>query len=138
MVQKCKALYLALVCLLLVACSGGDYRVDYNSPAWRTYPDSVVSLNDVDPAYRSYFRAQHGSNYSKRDQIEAFRAAARTARTPVPKSAPWPKTEPRPKRTASRGKAKPAARKGKAAPKKRANTANNKKKPTRKSTRRRS
>lgn len=49
----------------------------------RTYADSVVHLGQVDPAYRPYFQAQHGANYSIADQRKAYLAAAQTARTPV-------------------------------------------------------
>lgn len=84
--------------LLLAACSHDD-----GSAAWRTYPDAVVNINQVDPAYRAHFRSQHGSNYSLRDQREAFIAATRTARTPVPKYVPQQATS-RPKKQARRGK----------------------------------
>lgn len=47
------------------------------------YPDAVVNLNQVDPRYRPYFRAQHGANYGIEEQRNAFYAAQKTARTPV-------------------------------------------------------
>ncbi len=132
MAQKWRTLYVLLLGLLLSACSQNN-----DAAAWRTYPDAVVSLNQVDPAYRAYFRAQHGSNYSLRDQREAFMAATRTARTPVPKYAPQPKAAPAPKKGATRSKAKTKARKGKAATKASRKTSKAKKKPARKTTRRR-
>ncbi len=100
MLEKLKTLCVLLLGLLLVACSGDD-----DSSAWRTYPDAVVNINQVDPAYRAYFRSQHGANYSLRDQREAFIAATRTARTPVPKYVPQPAAAPQKKNKASRGKA---------------------------------
>ena len=49
----------------------------------RNYSDAVVHINQVDPAYRAYFRAQDASNYSLSDQRKAYIAATQTARTPV-------------------------------------------------------
>lgn len=71
-------LFLTLLPVLaLVSCqNSGSNRQVY-------YPDAVVSLNQVDPAYRAYFRDQHGANYGVQEQREAFAAAVRTARTPV-------------------------------------------------------
>ena len=145
MVERLKSLCLLLVGLLLVACAHND-----GSAAWRSYPDAVVNINQVDPAYRAYFRSQHGSNYSLRDQREAFMAATRTARTPVPKYVPQQAERPKPKPVARRGKAAPrgkanaAPRKGskakgkaKAAPKGRKAAADKKAKAKPKSTKRR-
>lgn len=133
---KLKALCMVLLGLLLVACSQDD-----DSNAWRTYPDAVVNINQVDPEYRAYFRAQHGANYSLRDQREAFLAAARTARTPVPKYVPQqPAVK---KKTATRrgkakaGKKSKARGKSKAGAKKKGKTTKSKKKKSRKSTKRR-
>lgn len=71
-------LFLTLLPVLaLVSCQSG------NSNRQVYYPDAVVSLNQVDPAYRAYFRDQHGANYGVQEQREAFAAAVRTARTPV-------------------------------------------------------
>lgn len=71
-------LFLTLLPVLaLVSCqSSSSNRQVY-------YPDAVVSLNQVDPAYRAYFYDQHGANYGVQEQREAFAAAVRTARTPV-------------------------------------------------------
>lgn len=71
-------LFLTLLPVLaLVSCqNSGSNRQVY-------YPDAVVSLNQVDPVYRAYFRDQHGANYGVQEQREAFAAAVRTARTPV-------------------------------------------------------
>ncbi|MBQ9835096.1 MAG: hypothetical protein IJO34_02095 [Akkermansia sp.] len=139
MTEKLKALCVMLLGLLLVACSSDD-----SSVAWRTYPDAVVNINQVDPAYRAYFRSQHGANYSLRDQREAFIAATRTARTPVPKyvpqqaAAPKKKSQARRGKATARGKGKGKARgKTKATPKKKGNVAKSKRKSSRKSTRRR-
>lgn len=129
MERTLKGLCLLLLGMLLVACSGNDMRA-----AWRTYPDEVVNINQVDPAYRAYFRSQQGANYSLRDQREAFMAAARTARTPVPKYVPQQASSARKKSTARRGKASP--RKSTARTKSKKSKAKSKK-PARKSTKRR-
>lgn len=49
----------------------------------RNYSDAVVHINQVDPAYRAYFKSQDAANYSISDQRKAYFAAAETARTPV-------------------------------------------------------
>lgn len=132
-----KTICLLLLGMLLVACSGNDMRA-----AWRTYPDEVVNINQVDPSYRAYFRSQQGANYSLRDQREAFMAAARTARTPVPKYVPQQASASRKKSSArrgksvSRGRGKASSRKSSARSKSKAK-AKGKKKATRKSTKRR-
>ncbi|MBQ2380906.1 MAG: hypothetical protein II295_11025 [Akkermansia sp.] len=78
------SLLLALCCLLLASC---QYTyVSGKSLGLRDYPDSVVHINQVDPAYRGYFASQHGSSYSLRDQRKAFTQARETARTPVSES----------------------------------------------------
>ncbi len=76
--NKCLLSALALMfTLLFVSCSGAV------PPMQRDYPDAVTNINQVDPYYRSYFRAQNGSNYSLADQRSAYLAAMQTARTPV-------------------------------------------------------
>lgn len=80
-----------LAALLLPACQQGG------NAGLRTYPDAVVNINQVDPAYRPFFTSQHGANYTLSDQRKAYLAAARTARTPVPKYAPRPATSSRSK-----------------------------------------
>lgn len=138
MIEKLKIVCALLLGLLLMACSGDD-----GSAAWRTYPDAVVNINQVDPAYRAYFRSQHGPNYSLQDQREAFIAATRTARTPVPKyvpqqAAPKKKSTARRGKASARGKGKSQARgKTKATSKKKGKAAKSKKKAKRKSTKRR-
>lgn len=52
----------------------------------RNYSDAVVHINQVDPAYRAYFRDQDAANYSLSDQRKAYMAAAEVARTPVRES----------------------------------------------------
>lgn len=111
MAGKLQYLLTLVLGLLLVACSQND-----GSAAWRSYPDAVVNINQVDPAYRAYFRSQQGSNYSLRDQREAFMAATRTARTPVPKYVPR-QAEARPKKTTAR-RGKDSRSRGKATPRK--------------------
>lgn len=86
--------------LMVAACQ------QYPSLDRKTYPDAVVSLNQVDPAYRPYFAAQHGSNYSLEEQRAAFSKAAQTARGPMPtyveaKSAP---------KSSAKGKSKSTAK----------------------------
>lgn len=137
MERALKSLCLLLLGMLMVACSGDDVRA-----AWRTYPDEVVNINQVDPAYRAYFRSQQGANYSLRDQREAFMAAARTARTPVPKYVPQQASASRKKsaarrgKSASRGRGKATSRKSTARSKSKTSKAKSKKK-ARKSTKRR-
>ena len=92
-----KLLLLVPAILGLVSCqSGFDMR-----RAYTTSPDAVVSINQVDPAYRVYFREQHGSNFSLADQRKAFAAAVATARTPVPRYMPASVANP-PRKKASR------------------------------------
>ncbi len=76
--NKCFLSILALVVtLLFVSCSGSV------PPMQRDYADAVTNINQVDPYYRAYFRAQNGSNYTLADQRRAYLAAMQTARTPV-------------------------------------------------------
>lgn len=81
----------------LVSCqSGADMR-----RAYATSPDAVVSINQVDPAYRAYFRSQQGANFSVADQRKALIAAIATSRTPVPSSMPASVANPSPRRYAN-------------------------------------
>lgn len=92
-----KFLLLLPAMLGLVSCqSGFDMR-----RAYAASPDAVVNINQVDPAYRAYFREQHGSNFSLADQRKAFAAAVATARTPVPRYMPASVVNP-PRKKASR------------------------------------
>ncbi len=93
-----KLLLLVPAILGLVSCqSGVDIR-----RAYATSPDAVVNINQVDPAYRAYFRAQHGSNFSLADQRKALAAAVATARTPVPRYMPASVANPSRKRASSK------------------------------------
>lgn len=93
-----KLLLLVPALLGLVSCqSGVDMR-----RAYATSPDAVVNINQVDPAYRAYFRDQHGSNFSLADQRKALAAAVATARTPVPRYMPASVANPKPKRVSNR------------------------------------
>lgn len=86
--------------LALVSCQPGfDVK-----RAYATSPDAVVSINQVDPAYRAYFRAQHASNFSLSDQRRAFAAAVETARTPVPRYMPASVAKPKKSRVSSRSR----------------------------------
>lgn len=72
----------ALLCLWVVSCQQTP-PVSARNIGLRNYSDAVVNINQVDPAYRAYFRAQDAANYSLSDQRRAYYAAAQTARTPV-------------------------------------------------------
>lgn len=74
-------LTLVLAAFAFVACQHDDRRF-YN------YPDAVTNINQVDPAYRAFFRSQNGRNFSMADQRKALVAAVKTSRTPVPKYVP--------------------------------------------------
>lgn len=65
--------------LVLVSCQGTDPRA-----ASMNYSDAVTRLDQVDPAYRGFFRDQQGSNYGVEEQRKALAAAVQTYRTPVP------------------------------------------------------
>lgn len=91
----------ALLCVLLGACQ--QQLVTGSSLGLRDYPDSVVHINQVDPAYRGYFAEQHGSSFSLSDQREAFSKARQTARTPVTESAYRP-AKATPRKSSARGK----------------------------------
>lgn len=73
----------AAAAVLFVSCQGSDPRA-----AAMNYSDAVTCLNQVDPAYRAYFRDQQGSNYGVEEQRKALAAAVQTYRTPVPSVAP--------------------------------------------------
>lgn len=69
----------AAAAVLFVSCQGSDPRA-----AAMNYSDAVTRLDQVDPAYRAFFRDQQGSNYGVEEQRKAIAAAVQTARTPVP------------------------------------------------------
>lgn len=104
MVKRQSVVLMALGPLLMASCQ-------QSSIGSRTYPDAIVALHQVDPAYRPYFAAQNGSNYSMADQRAAFFKAAQTAKGPMPSY------EARPSGTRVHRKAKassrPSARRGK-------------------------
>ena len=112
----------ALLCMLLGACQ--HQFVSGGSLGLRDYPDSVVHINQVDPAYRGYFAEQHGSSFSLSDQRKAFTQARQTARTPVKESAYRPakasprKSSARGRKSSARGKKSTARRKTSAGKKK--------------------
>ncbi len=87
--------------LAMVSCQQGNFDA---SRAYATSPDAVTNINQVDPAYRAFFRAQHGSNYALADQRRAFEAAVATANTPVPRYMPASVAKPRPKKASSRSR----------------------------------
>lgn len=101
------------VALVLVSCQGTDSRA-----ASMSYSDAVTRLDQVDPAYRAYFRDQQGSNYGVDEQRKALAAAVQTSRTPVPTVAPNVEDRPlAPRRvtSVSRRSVAAAGRKGSAA-----------------------
>lgn len=69
----------AAAAVLFVSCQGSDPRASAMN-----YSDAVTRLDQVDPAYRAFFRDQQGSNYGVEEQRKAIAAAVQTARTPVP------------------------------------------------------
>lgn len=73
----------AAAAVLFVSCQGSDPRA-----ASMNYSDAVTRLEQVDPAYRAYFRDQQGSSYGVDEQRKALAAAVQTYRTPVPTVAP--------------------------------------------------
>lgn len=73
---------LALFACMLASCQSNRALKYHN------FPDAVTNINQVDPAYRKYFVAQQGRNYSADDQRKALAAAIRTSRTPVPAYVP--------------------------------------------------
>lgn len=105
----------AAAAVLFVSCQGSDPRA-----AAMNYSDAVTRLDQVDPAYRAYFRDQQGSNYGVEEQRKAIAAAVQTARTPVPSYVNVPAERPLAnrrsttaarQRVAARGKA-PVAKRG--------------------------
>lgn len=98
-------LYLAVVLTMLLAACQQQLYVSGGSLGLRDYPDAVVHINQVDPAYRAHFAQQHGASYSLSDQRKAFSKARETARTPVRESAYRPAQAAPRKKTAHRGKA---------------------------------
>lgn len=105
----------AAAAVLFVSCQGSDPRA-----AAMNYSDAVTRLDQVDPAYRAYFRDQQGSNYGVEEQRKAIAAAVQTARTPVPSYVNVPAERPLAnrrsttaarQRVAARGKA-PIAKRG--------------------------
>lgn len=107
--------FIALLLLVLVSCQNSDDRkLVY-------YSDAVVTLSQVDPAYRPYFQAQNGANFSAEEQRAALAAAAKTASTPVPTSMNLPARKQLATRAATTaGKKKAAAAKNKTAAKSKA------------------
>lgn len=100
--KSISTLLLCLLCLVLASC---QYQyVSGKKLGLRDYPDSVVHISQVDPAYRPYFDAQHGSSFSLRDQRAAFTKANETARTPVTEAAYKPVATASRGKTAKRGK----------------------------------
>ncbi len=103
------SLMMCLLCMVLVSC---QYQyVSGKKLGLRDYPDSVVHISQVDPAYRSHFAAQHGSSFSLRDQRAAFTKANETARTPVNEAAYRPVSTASRRRAVSRGKGASSRRK---------------------------
>lgn len=105
----------AAAAVLFVSCQGSDPRA-----AAMNYSDAVTRLDQVDPAYRAYFRDQQGNNYGVEEQRKAIAAAVQTARTPVPSYVNVPAERPLAnrrsttaarQRVAARGKA-PVAKRG--------------------------
>lgn len=82
--------------LVLVSCQGTDSRA-----ASMSYSDAITRLDQVDPAYRAYFRDQQGSNYGVDEQRKALAAAVQTYRTPVPTVAPNVEDRPVARRSSS-------------------------------------
>lgn len=116
----------AAAAVLFVSCQGSDPRA-----AAMNYSDAVTRLDQVDPAYRAYFRDQQGSNYGVEEQRKAIAAAVQTARTPVPTYVNVPAERPLAarrsttaarQRVAARGKS-PVAKRGLAAAKGKGKTA---------------
>lgn len=102
-----------IACMLAcVSCQQHQLSASGGKLAYRNYPDSVTNINAVDPAYRSYFTGQHGSNYSLADQRKAFAAATQTARTPVQSDARHARTAPSAGRKAVASSRKASAKKG--------------------------
>ncbi len=75
--KRIVSLLTLMLTLLFVSCSSDV------PPMQRDYADAVTNINQVDPYYRAYFRAQNSSNYTLADQRRAYIAAIQTSRTPV-------------------------------------------------------
>lgn len=136
--RRVSLLSAVLLAVLPVSCSHGGGA---GSVGLRTYPDAVVNINQVDPAYRAYFRSQHAANYDLSEQRAAFAAANKTARTPVPKSVPNTRVASSEKKTTPRRKALASGKKkGGVVKGKRKSSANKRiaqRKPTRNTSRKR-
>lgn len=99
-------LFLAVALAMLLTACQQQFFVSGGSLGLRDYPDAVVHINQVDPAYRAHFAQQHGASYSLSDQRKAFSRARETARTPVRESAYRPaQAAPRKKSARSQRKA---------------------------------
>lgn len=112
-------LFLAVALAMLLTACQQQFFVSGGSLGLRDYPDAVVHINQVDPAYRAHFAQQHGASYSLSDQRKAFSRARETARTPVRESAYRPaQAAPRKKSARSQRKASSRGKKSAARGKK--------------------
>lgn len=112
-------LFLAVALTMLLTACQQQLFVSGGSLGLRDYPDAVVHINQVDPAYRAHFAQQHGASYSLSDQRKAFSRARETARTPVRESAYRPaQAAPRKKSARSQRKASSRGKKSAARGKK--------------------
>lgn len=112
-------LFLAVALTMLLTACQQQLFVSGSSLGLRDYPDAVVHINQVDPAYRAHFAQQHGASYSLSDQRKAFSRARETARTPVRESAYRPaQAAPRKKSARSQRKASSRGKKSAARGKK--------------------
>ncbi len=101
--HRITSIFAMLLALLFVSCSSDV------PPMQRDFADAVTNINQVDPYYRPYFRAQNAANYTLADQRRAYLAAMQTARTPV-RASEW-RAAPR-SRMASRSSRKASGRRG--------------------------
>lgn len=104
----------AAAAVLFVSCQGSDPRA-----AAMNYSDAVTRLDQVDPAYRAYFRDQQGSNYGVEEQRKAIAAAVQTARTPVPTHVNVPAERPLAQRRSTSAARQSVAARGKVSAKRR-------------------
>jgi hypothetical protein len=112
-------LFLAVALTMLLTACQQQLFVSGGRLGLRDYPDAVVHINQVDPAYRAHFAQQHGASYSLSDQRKAFSRARETARTPVRESAYRPaQAAPRKKSARSQRKASSRGKKSAARGKK--------------------
>ena len=102
-------LFLAVALAMLLTACQQQFFVSGGSLGLRDYPDAVVHINQVDPAYRAHFAQQHGASYSLSDQRKAFSRARETARTPVRESAYRP-AQAAPRKKSARSQRKASAR----------------------------